>query len=187
MAVIEIRADRAPVPAMQAALLLLQESGFPKSERVVEAERILTDAVWQHDFAQQHRGRQMGQGRFCGCCGQPKPRPVEQTYLVPSDCVVKPADSRPVGPPGKCTYCLQPMGAQHKEDCVIREKTVRVRMTVEFDHLTVESWRQTDIEFHMNESSSCADNLIREVWAERKKTGCLCAIAYCEVIGGEGL
>lgn len=37
--------------------------------------------------------------------------------------IVEPSDSGPVGPAGKCIYCLEPIGSPHKPDCVATWET----------------------------------------------------------------
>lgn len=176
-----------PTRALERAGALIMEGGFPKNEKVVEAERIIVAALRQLDTAREHRGRVMGEGPFCGCCGQPKRQTPNRIILDPAPAEVTVEHVAPAGKPDECFWCNEKIGQQHRFECVTRRKTVRVRLSVEFDHDTVESWGQAEIEFHLNESSSCMDNLIREVWAERKKNGCLCRIGYAEVVDGEGL
>lgn len=51
MAVVEIRADRAPHPAMLRALELIEEAGFPRHEKVHEAVETLRTALRQLEYA----------------------------------------------------------------------------------------------------------------------------------------
>jgi hypothetical protein len=59
-----------------------------------------------------------------------------------------------------CRYCRQPRGEQHKEDCVIRGRTVVVRLTVEYVRQVPEDWDEEMINFHFNEGTHCIDNEI---------------------------
>jgi hypothetical protein len=77
---------------------------------------------------------------------------------------------RPAGPPDECFYCLQPVGERHKGDCIIRERTVVLRMTVELVVRVPEEWDHDMIEFHRNESSWCSGNVVSEL----KRKECLC-------------
>jgi len=65
-----------------------------------------------------------------------------------------------------CTYCREPRGNTHKPECVIRQRTVVMRLTVEYVATVVESFDQEMIEFQRNEGTRCADNTIIEL-AER--------------------
>lgn len=56
-----------------------------------------------------------------------------------------------------CFYCHQPV-SQHSEDCVCITKTVVVEMKVRYMIEVPRHWDQGTIEFHRNESSSCANN-----------------------------
>lgn len=81
-----------------------------------------------------------------------------------------------------CTYCRQPRGEQHLSDCVIRQRTVVVRFTLEYVTTIVEDdvdGKHAD--FHWNEGTHCMDNTLDELtemvnrWDE-DHTGhnCLC-------------
>lgn len=185
MAVVMIRADRAPVPAIEAALAALQPSS---DAQVADAQTILAEALYQAQLAEKHRGRRMGEGPYCGCCGQPKTDELWNDPLIPSDCpVTKENGPRPAGKPDECFYCHSKIGEQHKPECVCRRKTVRIRLSIEFDHDTVESWDREAIDFHLNESSYCLSNLMTEIEEDARAAGCLCRIAVAEVMGGAGL
>ena len=67
---------------------------------------------------------------------------------------------RPAGGPDHCFYCGEPLGAEHKPDCVCRKKVVMVEVTITFPRVIPQGWDIEKNEFHMNESSSCQDNLI---------------------------
>lgn len=71
---------------------------------------------------------------------------------------------RPRGNQGECFYCRSERGTQHKKDCVIRQRSVIVRVTIEYPVLVPEDWSQKDIEFHRNESSLCSgDKFLQEM------------------------
>jgi hypothetical protein len=69
---------------------------------------------------------------------------------------------RPAGAPDQCFYCHSPKG-QHKPDCVCLERTVIVEMSISYVRAVPKSWTVSDIEFLLNDSSSCADNEVRLV------------------------
>lgn len=70
---------------------------------------------------------------------------------------------RPAGKPDECFYCRNKSGEQHKADCVIRKRTVVVKMTMEYVIAVPEDWDVSNIEFHRNESSWCANNAREEL------------------------
>ena len=66
---------------------------------------------------------------------------------------------RPAGRPDQCFYCGQPVGAEHKEDCVCRVKVVMVQVTMTIPRVVPASWDADAVDFHLNESSWCANNI----------------------------
>ena len=62
-----------------------------------------------------------------------------------------------------CMHCRALKGEQHRFDCVARYRTVIVKATIEYIVSVPESWNKHDIEFHRNESSWCANNMVREL------------------------
>ena len=100
------------------------------------------------------------------------------------DLLVRPEDARPAGKPDECFYCKAPMGAPHKWECVIPTKRVRLRTTFEYEVDVPRSWDAENIEFHRNESSSCAQNIIQDIetFAEAEFNGCLCGHAETEFV-----
>ena len=89
--------------------------------------------------------------------------------------LVQSQDVRPAGRPGVCFYCDQPLGSPHTLGCVIPQRFVKVRMTVEYSISVPRSWDAHMIEFHRNDSSWCTDNALDELEALIKEHGCLCA------------
>ena len=93
---------------------------------------------------------------------------------------------RPADINGCCFYCQQPIGTPHKPDCVLINKKVKIRMTVEYFVEVPNHWTAHDIEFHRNESSWCAGNVIPELEElDDKEKGCLCRYTRFEYIGEE--
>lgn len=45
-----------------------------------------------------------------------------------------------------------------------------------------EEWNTNEIEFYLNDSSYCCDNLINLLQDYSKKHGCICNITECKVI-----
>jgi hypothetical protein len=62
-----------------------------------------------------------------------------------------------------CTYCREPRGNTHKPDCVIRSRSVVVRLTVEYVKLVPESFDEEMVNFVANEGTRCIDNSIHEL------------------------
>lgn len=74
------------------------------------------------------------------------------------------------------------IGEQHKEECVIRSRTV----VVDFIFRTVlsvpEFWDEEQIRFHYNDGSWCADNILSELADRSEKVGCNCSICEAKFI-----
>lgn len=91
---------------------------------------------------------------------------------------------RPAGPQDRCLYCETKLGEQHKEDCVIRCKTVKVDFTISMVMEVPEYWDKADIEHHYNDGRYCMDNIIDEL---RKREGiaknCLCGLTKAKYVG----
>lgn len=83
----------------------------------------------------------------------------EETWIVTSEAC------RPARPDGCCFYCSVPVGGEHAEDCVLRRRTVVVESTIRWVTDVPEDWDAHDVEFYLNESSSCADNIVRRLFA----------------------
>lgn len=81
---------------------------------------------------------------------------------------------RPAGPPDACFYCKTPLGSQHTEMCVVRVRTVVVEFKVEMLVTIPETWTQEQIEFHYNDGSWCATNVIAFMEEQDERLGCLC-------------
>ena len=81
-----------------------------------------------------------------------------ETHLVTKD-----NGPRPAGKPGECFYCNQPLGSEHRKDCVSRRRTIVVRYSIEVTICVPEIWDEATINFHRNDSPWCADNVITEL------------------------
>lgn len=79
---------------------------------------------------------------------------------------------RPAGEPDRCFYCGMMIGFEHRSDCVMRDRTVVLKFSIELVVRVPENWNKDDIEFHRNESSWCASNIIRELG---DGNACLCS------------
>jgi hypothetical protein len=83
---------------------------------------------------------------------------------------------RPAGDGKHCFYCGAEKGAQHRDGCNMRVRSVVVKVTFEYVRLVPEDWDAHMIEFHLNESSSCADNIIEEISELAERRGCACGL-----------
>jgi len=93
------------------------------------------------------------------------------------------ADSiRPAGNYDECFYCNAKFGIAHKQGCVIRTRTVVVKVSFEMIREIPEDWSEDMIEFHMNESSSCKDNLIEAISKQSERLGCSCSFGIGEFL-----
>lgn len=101
----------------------------------------------------------------------------ENTYAV------RPKDERPARQDGTCFYCGQPIGGHHADDCVIPQKTCVVDFTIRLVTSEPAYWNKDNIEFHYNESSWCADNLMGYLEEFENNTGrCMCGLVSAEFI-----
>ena len=91
---------------------------------------------------------------------------------------------RPAGNPNECFYCNAKVGEQHKEDCVIRSRTVNIDFTVHMVMDVPEFWDEGNINFHFNDGSWCASNLLKKLILREEETDkCLCSIVDAKYIG----
>lgn len=91
---------------------------------------------------------------------------------------------RPAGKQDECFYCHAKVGEQHKEDCVIRCRTVNVDFTIHAVMRVPEHWSEDDINFKFNESSWCASNFIGDlVYREEELGKCPCFITEAKYVG----
>lgn len=81
---------------------------------------------------------------------------------------------RPAGKQDRCFYCDADKGAQHRDKCVMRSRTVVVKITYELCIDVPEDWDTHHIEFHLNESSSCGDNRLDDLVKQAERVGCSC-------------
>jgi hypothetical protein len=106
--------------------------------------------------------------------------------------LVKDEDVRPARQDGTCFYCRQELGTPHQEECVIWTKKVRVRVTLEYEIEVPRNWTKENIEFHRNEGTWCADNMVEELenwmgtsgidYAEEGYRPCMCGTTHFEVV-----
>lgn len=86
---------------------------------------------------------------------------------------------RPAGKPGQCFYCHEAVGGTHKPECVMRQRTVVVQLTINLVRSVPESWTTEDVEAMMEESG-CDNNLLREIgelverYESHSEGGCAC-------------
>lgn len=91
---------------------------------------------------------------------------------------------RPASDKRECFYCQQPIGENHKVDCVLIRRTVKVHMAIEFEREEPFSFGKELIEFGMNESSWCQSNILDELkrYAEKRQNGCMCGMCTFVVL-----
>lgn len=89
---------------------------------------------------------------------------------------VKDYGIRPAGDSEHCFYCGEPKGSIHKEDCVIRSRTVVIKMEAELVVDVPEFWDEEQINFHRNKGSWCATNVLSELERLDNRLGCLCGV-----------
>ena len=91
---------------------------------------------------------------------------------------------RPAGDPGECFYCRRKAGDLHAVTCVCRKQTVVIEYTVRVCVEVPAYWREHEVEFHRNDSSWCATNLIAELAEayDRDDGPCLCSNAEARFV-----
>ena len=62
------------------------------------------------------------------------------------------------------------------------QKKVTVRVTIDLPMEFPVEWDNELIEFHLNDSSWCADNIIEEIESYSEEHGCICGIFKAKVI-----
>ena len=60
----------------------------------------------------------------------------------------------------------------------IKNIEIRIKLPIDFP----EEWNIQQIEFYLNDSSYCCDNLIDLLQKYSKTHGCICSITECKVI-----
>lgn len=70
---------------------------------------------------------------------------------------------RPAGRPDRCFYCGVVKGAEHTKDCVIPQRTVVLRCTIEFVKEVPVFSDKDYLHFFFNEGTHCSDNELREI------------------------
>lgn len=94
---------------------------------------------------------------------------------------------RPAGKSDVCFYCNQKVGEPHGRDCVVVTKTVKLRYSFKIEVDVPHFWEKSDIEFHRNEGTWCADNALSDISDFAKKHGCLCDVfeaKFLEIVDG---
>ena len=60
----------------------------------------------------------------------------------------------------------------------IKNIEIKINLPMDFP----EEWDTNEIEFYLNNSSYCCDNLIKSLQEYSEKHGCICSITECKVI-----
>ena len=83
-----------------------------------------------------------------------------------------------------CFYCGQEIGKNHKQDCELVCKKVKIKASVEY-YITVPStWGGDEVE-NYRKNIECGDILLQELMNIKKEKGCLCGIVNFEYLGDE--
>ncbi|MCD7996468.1 MAG: hypothetical protein LUH21_04460 [Clostridiales bacterium] len=99
-----------------------------------------------------------------------------------ADWTVSKESVRPAGKQDRCFYCGELLGEQHSKECIIRSKTVVVDFTVRTVLSVPENWDEKQINFHYNDGTWCADNLLDELNNRSDKCRYLCDITKAKFI-----
>ena len=62
---------------------------------------------------------------------------------------------------------------------LMKWRTVRIEISITVLHEVPADWDKEMIEFFLNESSSCASNLMGDIQKQLEKDGCLCMSTNC--------
>ena len=85
-----------------------------------------------------------------------------------------------------CFYCGQIVGEEHKADCVCRLKVVMVEVSMTIPRVVPADWDESMVNFHLNESSWCADNIIndlnRYMIAKKQDAPCMCGTFFGKLL-----
>ena len=57
-----------------------------------------------------------------------------------------------------------------------------IRITIDLPMSFPKDWDNEMIEFHLNESHYCKDNIINDLYKYSENNGCICNITECKVI-----
>ena len=107
-------------------------------------------------------------------------------HLTQTNPVTPENGPRPAGRPDHCFYCGMPVGAEHKPNCACRKKAVMVEMTITFPCVVPQHWDAEINESHMNESSSCQDNLV-DFYLDRYRRACGEDFCLCGLVNARQL
>lgn len=93
-------------------------------------------------------------------------------------------DERPAAKgSGVCFYCHRAIGDRHDATCVLWTHRVKVRVTIDYEVDVPYSWTKEIVEFHRNEGSWCASNVLNELENVEEEIGCLCPASKFEYLG----
>jgi len=70
--------------------------------------------------------------------------------MIREDWTITKDSARPAGKPSECFYCHNSLGEQHKDNCVVKSKTVIVKATIEAIVSVPECWDENKINQHYN-------------------------------------
>lgn len=88
--------------------------------------------------------------------------------------VTKAHGPRPAGAPDKCFYCGRSLDEEHEEDCVLRQRTVRLRVTFDIIKVVPEGWNKEAIENQFGGKWSYCMHNIAEIIGDGASNGCMC-------------
>lgn len=133
-------------------------------------------------FEETHSSRQISHifksEHFCSVRkNNPNPQPTGRCPGIKMNCEnwkVKPDDVRPARQDGTCFYCRVPLGGEHNKGCVIRTKTIVQDFTIRLVRRVPEDWDEHMADFHANDSSWCASNIVQDIQSIDTDARCLC-------------
>ena len=89
----------------------------------------------------------------------------------------------PKGSQDRCFHCNSLLDHEHLLDCVLLRKSIRLRVTIEYDTQVPEFWDKEAIEWFYNESTHCANNELGRIADQYNYADdCLCQKAKFEYL-----
>lgn len=97
--------------------------------------------------------------------------------------VVNESDTAPAGMPNQCFWCKREIGKEHDLGCSRVQRAVKIRFSVELIVDVPRSWDAAMIEFHRNDSSWCANNILPDIERHCSSDRCICPVSEIKYVG----
>ena len=91
-----------------------------------------------------------------------------------SNFIVTQKATRPAGNRTNCFYCNQPIGNKHLTSCVLINQMIRCEFTITIDIPWPAEWSEDNVNYKLNNSGWCLDNIYKYIDDKCKETECIC-------------